>query len=129
MGSMDSTYITASDTDILCPYCGNTCEAEWVDIGIDIIQAAPYRCPACNASEIGAFAPDATYSELERQTGWFEPSRDPDHNGYPHAHPARDGECTPIASSPMGKKQQKSWRDIFRPRWLINHFTLGGSTL
>jgi len=62
-----------ADTDIECPYCGTRCDVEWVDLGVDLVQAGPCRCPNCKASEIGSFVPDESYSLQERQTGWYEP--------------------------------------------------------
>lgn len=38
-----------------CPYCGSTCEADWVDVGIGMTQCGPYYCLDCKASEIGLY--------------------------------------------------------------------------
>lgn len=38
-----------------CPYCNNDCEADWVDVGIGMVQCGPYYCDNCGASEIGYY--------------------------------------------------------------------------
>lgn len=37
-----------------CPYCGTDCEADWVDVGVGMVQCGPYYCQECRASEIGS---------------------------------------------------------------------------
>lgn len=72
-----------------CPYCGEECEADWVDVGVGMVQCGPYHCLNCGASQIGPEWSDwhiydkekGTYvlkeghpfSEREIQTGWYEP--------------------------------------------------------
>lgn len=38
-----------------CPYCNSVCEADWVDVGVGMVQCGPYYCTNCGASEIGQF--------------------------------------------------------------------------
>jgi len=38
-----------------CPYCGAMCCADFVDIGVGMIQCGPYHCEACGASQIGPY--------------------------------------------------------------------------
>lgn len=45
-----SAYDTPTNN---CPYCGTECEADWVDVGVGVIQCGPYYCENCGASEIG----------------------------------------------------------------------------
>ncbi|MBH0331465.1 hypothetical protein ABH14_16955 [Brevibacillus brevis] len=74
-----------------CPYCGASCEADWVDVGVGMVQCGPYHCYSCHASEIG---PEMEFEDLkdengryvmgkvknpekfsvkEIETGWYEP--------------------------------------------------------
>ena len=36
-----------------CPYCKEPMDADWVDVGVGMVQCGPYHCFACDASEIG----------------------------------------------------------------------------
>jgi len=111
------------DADVFCPYCGSECEAELVDLGIDIVQAGPYCCPTCNASEIGCFAEDGIYSEQELRTGWYKPARGKEvflPMVHCHAEEARDE----IASPRTREKCRKHWFDIFRPQWLAEYISI-----
>ncbi len=36
-----------------CPYCQFPMEADFVDVGVGMVQCGPYHCDNCNASEIG----------------------------------------------------------------------------
>lgn len=36
-----------------CPYCGDECNADFVDNGVGMVQCGPYHCFSCGASEIG----------------------------------------------------------------------------
>ena len=36
-----------------CPYCGEMCSAEFVDIGVAMQQCTPYYCHGCRAIEMG----------------------------------------------------------------------------
>lgn len=77
-----------------CPYCGNECQADFVDNGIGMVQCGPYHCFSCGASEIGPEMQfeDLTdedghyagqgelmnkddFTEKEIKVGWYEPSR------------------------------------------------------
>jgi len=104
------------DADILCPYCGSECEAEWVDLGVDLVQAGPYHCPACRAVQIEAFAEEETYTRRERATGWYEP-------------PVADAPCAVPreqqrveqrheAARHRFKKRRGRWFNVFRLEWL-----------
>ena len=56
-----------------CPYCGAACEAEWVDIVVDLVQAGPFHCTQCLASQIGQCGDNYTRTDREKETGWYEP--------------------------------------------------------
>ena len=49
-----------------CPYCGEECECDWVDVGVGMIQCGPYHCYSCGASEIG---PEMSFEELKDENG------------------------------------------------------------
>ncbi len=52
-----------------CPYCGETCHADFVDNGFGpyAVQCGPYHCDGCGASEVG---PEGGGDEA---TGWYPP--------------------------------------------------------
>lgn len=75
-----------------CPYCEGDCHADFVDVGVGMVQCGPYHCYSCGASEIG---PEMEYEELkdvnghyvmgplknpekfteiELKTGWYDPA-------------------------------------------------------
>lgn len=60
-----------------CPFCGETCEADFVDIGIGYQQCSPYHCEACGASQMGPNDDDKdpALSPEERKCGWFRGGR------------------------------------------------------
>ena len=58
---------------VYCPYCNNPdCEADWVDVGIGLVQCGPYYCDNCKASE-ASYLDNRKLSEKEKETGWYEP--------------------------------------------------------
>ena len=60
-----SAYDTPTEE---CPYCGEECEADFVDNGIGMAQCGPYHCFNCGASEIG---PEMEFEELEDENGHY----------------------------------------------------------
>lgn len=73
-----------------CPWCGRVCECDLVNVGPGFVQAGPYHCEHCNASEIGPY--DDTFdpwrpgclekprtdktrilTEAESKAGWYAP--------------------------------------------------------
>lgn len=48
-----------------CPYCKEQTEADWVDVGIGMIQCGPFHCTSCGASEIGPEIRDWYYKDRE----------------------------------------------------------------
>lgn len=65
-----------------CPYCGAMCDADWVDVGVGLVQAGPYHCQNCHASEAGPYdtpreQPDLNKAALEAQFGWYAPNSPP----------------------------------------------------
>lgn len=85
-----------------CPYCGEGCHADFVDVGVGMVQCGPYHCESCGASEIGPEKWDwaegerdqygrninprwdenmnlvmkagAPFSQVEIEKGWYEPT-------------------------------------------------------
>jgi hypothetical protein len=60
-----------------CPYCQTRCDADFVDIGVGMVQCGPYHCVMCGASEIGAYDSPRPLSEDEVRTGWYAPGEPP----------------------------------------------------
>lgn len=54
-----------------CPYCGESCEADFVDVGIGVVQCGPYHCYKCGASEIGPEGSEGCL-EIEKKIGWYQ---------------------------------------------------------
>jgi len=55
-----------------CPYCETECDADWVDVGIGMVQCGPFYCGNCNASE-ASYLDKRELTEKEKETGWYEP--------------------------------------------------------
>lgn len=60
-----------------CPYCGATCHADFVDVGVGFIQCGPYHCERCRASEIGPNDEPRQLTQLEDECGWYGPHSEP----------------------------------------------------
>jgi len=60
-----------------CPYCGTPCNADYVDVGVGMIQCGPFHCTRCMASEIGPHDPERILTQRELNTGWYEPGAEP----------------------------------------------------
>jgi hypothetical protein len=59
-----------------CPYCGyDQCQADWVDVGVGLVQCSPFYCDECGACEIGAYDQPAELTEKEKKLHWYEPGR------------------------------------------------------
>lgn len=52
-----------------CPYCGEACDAPFVDIGVGMQQVGPYQCQ-CGATEAGPFD---DRKDADPNTGWYPP--------------------------------------------------------
>jgi hypothetical protein len=52
-----------------CPYCGDPCDAQFVDIGVGMQQVSPYQCE-CGAVEAGPFD---SRKDVDENTGWYAP--------------------------------------------------------
>lgn len=56
-----------------CPYCNALCCADFVDVGVGMIQCGPYHCESCGASEIGPNDDPRPLDKLEASYGWYGP--------------------------------------------------------
>lgn len=59
-----------------CPYCGEPCEADHVDVGVGLMQCGPYHCTACGAGEIHA-EDGRPLEDVEKVTGFYLPDKPP----------------------------------------------------
>lgn len=60
-----------------CPYCNTTCGADWVDVGVGLVQCGPFNCAACGASECGPYDSDEDQARRDPKTGWYRPGDPP----------------------------------------------------
>ena len=60
-----------------CPYCGMICEADWVDVGVGMVQCGPFHCENCYASQIGPHDEERELTQDEERTGWYSPNSEP----------------------------------------------------
>lgn len=60
-----------------CPYCTTVCHADFVDVGVGMVQCGPYHCEGCGASEQGAYDAERELTEDEKRTGWYAPDSEP----------------------------------------------------
>lgn len=67
---MRGAYETPSTN---CPFCGKGCEADWVDVGVGMIQAGPYHCESCRASEVGPYDKTEGRYDIDHRFGWYKP--------------------------------------------------------
>lgn len=67
MGAYDTPQLN-------CPYCENMMDADWVDVGVGMVQCGPYHCFACNASEIGPERDkvEHTLDKDEKRTNFYK---------------------------------------------------------
>jgi hypothetical protein len=56
-----------------CPYCGEECFANFVDIGVGMQQVSPFTCDSCHAIQIGPYDKERLLTTKENNTGWYEP--------------------------------------------------------
>lgn len=60
-----------------CPYCGTPTHADYVDVGVGMVQCGPFHCERCGASEIGSADKPRELTEREKETGWYAPGAEP----------------------------------------------------
>lgn len=105
-----------------CPYCQTICRADFVDIGVGMIQCGPFHCEECGASEIGGYDDPRPLTDDERGTGWYAPNSKPGStanviNGRIVSHvQARDTYKREFAGNPLwhDKEYVEAWWDGHR---------------
>lgn len=58
-----------------CPYCQSMMDADFVDIGVGMVQCGPYHCLSCHASEIGPETDDWCYKDRDGNTIYTQSKR------------------------------------------------------
>lgn len=56
-----------------CPYCNALCCADFVDVGVGMVQCGPYHCERCGASQIGPHDEERVLTPEEEKCGWYGP--------------------------------------------------------
>jgi hypothetical protein len=71
---MRGAYETPSEQ---CPLCGTLCQAEYVDVGVGLVQVTPHHCEDCGATEMGLYddPPSSPLTSFEEHWGWYLPGR------------------------------------------------------
>ena len=59
-----------------CRWCGGETEAEFVDVGVGMVQVTGAMCWSCNSYEMGPYQTDGRITEVEMATGWLGPRED-----------------------------------------------------
>ena len=87
-----------------CPYCGEECFADFVDIGVGCVQCGPYYCHGCESSEIGAYDNPRELTEEEKRTGWYAP-------GAPLGDKTNAINGVPVSHQEMTAAYKDKWTD------------------
>lgn len=66
-----------AEPTVQCPYCCAVCRADFVDVGVGMVQCGPYHCEVCFASEIGPCDQPRELTAQETETGWYAPGAEP----------------------------------------------------
>lgn len=90
--------MSAYDTPMMnCPYCDDPMDADWVDVGVGMVQCGPYHCFNCHASQIGPeFEAEKAAGKLSAEeilTGFYRGRISPlanQLNGVPISHKLAD---------------------------------------
>lgn len=59
-----------------CRWCGTATDAEFVDVGVGMVQVTGGHCPECGGLELARHQIDGPLSEVEMVTGWIGPFED-----------------------------------------------------
>ena len=71
-----------------CRWCGTTTYAEFVDVGVGMVQVTGGHCPECWGLELAPHQIDGPITEVEMATGWLGPYEDDDLPGDETWHDA-----------------------------------------
>lgn len=73
VGGDENARSAYSTPKAICPYCGyDCCEADYVDVGVGMVQCGPYYCDSCHASE-ASYLDERELTDKEKECGWYEP--------------------------------------------------------
>jgi len=59
-----------------CRWCSGETDAEFVDVGVGMVQVTGAICWDCNAYEMGPYQTDGRITEVEMATMWLGPMED-----------------------------------------------------
>lgn len=59
-----------------CRWCGSKTDAEFVDVGVGMVQVTGGECWECGARERGPYMNDGCITEVEQATMWSGPDED-----------------------------------------------------
>jgi len=59
-----------------CRWCKAKTDAEFVDVGVGLVQVTGGLCGNCGAYEMGPYQTGGPISEVEMATGWTGPEED-----------------------------------------------------
>lgn len=59
-----------------CRWCGKETDAEFVDVGVGLVQVTGGECGECGARERGPYMNDGRITEIEQATMWSQPYED-----------------------------------------------------
>lgn len=59
-----------------CRWCNEATHAEYVDVGVGLLQCTGGECYHCGGRELGPYMTDGPLSEVEMATGWLGPAED-----------------------------------------------------
>lgn len=60
-------------SEVKCPYCGSSnVEADFVDIGVGMMQCGPYCCFDCHAYQLSPEERQRDVTEEEYHVGWHK---------------------------------------------------------
>jgi hypothetical protein len=74
-----------------CRWCNSVTDAEFVDVGVGMVQVTGGLCLECGALEMGPYQTDGRITEVEMATLWRAPMTDhwqfSPYNCDPEEHP------------------------------------------
>lgn len=59
------------DKPLPCPYCQFPMQADFVDVGVGMVQCGPYCCDKCGASQVGP-EENPELDADEKRTGFYK---------------------------------------------------------
>lgn len=71
-------YRATGERIACCPFCFGKCHAEYVDVGVGMVQCEPFRCEDCGATEIGSADGYGAPPDARVWMGFYLPVSGPD---------------------------------------------------